>query len=170
MFCSVGLFVCFYISTTSPWLSYNRCWNRKTSTFLLQEFCCLLFEYFCDFHHILFCFYKDCHDSFDNELIGCLTFCVVIKDSFMILHVSFVISMIFTEETLSCGKEDTFPSFSIWRPLISFSHLIALRVSVLCWSIVQSVHPWGKAFILSPLLCSFHNGICYVDVGIIYCL
>ena len=129
-----------------------------------------------DFHHILFCFYKDCHDSFDNELIGWLTLCVVIKESFLILHVSFVIFMIFTDETLSCGKEDTFTSFSIWGPLISFSHLIALRISVLCWSVVQSVRPCllldlrGKAFIISPLLCSFHNGIYYVDNGIIYCL
>ena len=44
VFCSVSLFVCFYTSTTSPWLPCNRCWNRKTSIFLLQEFCCLLFE------------------------------------------------------------------------------------------------------------------------------
>ena len=44
VFCSVGLFVCFYTSTTSPWLPCDRCWNRKTSIFLLQEFCCLLFE------------------------------------------------------------------------------------------------------------------------------
>ena len=44
VFCSVGLFVCFYTSTTSPWLPCNRCWNTKTSIFLLQEFCCLLFE------------------------------------------------------------------------------------------------------------------------------
>ena len=44
VFCSVGLFVCFYTSTTSPWLPCNRFWNRKTSIFLLQEFCCLLFE------------------------------------------------------------------------------------------------------------------------------
>ena len=44
VFCSVGLYVCFYTSTTSPWLPYNRCWNRKMSIVLLQEFCCLLFE------------------------------------------------------------------------------------------------------------------------------
>ena len=44
VFCSVGLFICFYTSTTSPWLPCNRCWNRKTSIFLLQKFCCLLFE------------------------------------------------------------------------------------------------------------------------------
>ena len=44
VFCSVGLFVCFYTSTTSPWLPCNRFWNRKTSIFFLQEFCCLLFE------------------------------------------------------------------------------------------------------------------------------
>ena len=44
VFCSVGLFVCFYTSTTSPWLPCNRFWNRETSIFLLQEFCCLLFE------------------------------------------------------------------------------------------------------------------------------
>ena len=44
VFCSFGLFVCFYTSTTSPWLPCNGCWNRKTSIFLLQEFCCLLFE------------------------------------------------------------------------------------------------------------------------------
>ena len=44
VFCSVGLFICFYTSTTSPWLPCNGCWNRKTSIFLLQEFCCLLFE------------------------------------------------------------------------------------------------------------------------------
>ena len=44
VFCSVGLFICFYTSTTSPWLPCVRCWNRKTSILLLQEFCCLLFE------------------------------------------------------------------------------------------------------------------------------
>ena len=44
VFCSVGLFVCFCTSTTSPWLPCNRCWKRKTSIFLLQEFCCLLLE------------------------------------------------------------------------------------------------------------------------------
>ena len=57
---------------------------------------------------------------------------MVIKESVLIQHVSFVIFMIFTDESLSCGKEDTFTSFLIWGPLISFSHLIALRVSVLC--------------------------------------
>ena len=86
----------------------------------------------CDFHHVLFCFYKDCHGSFDNELIVRVTLCVVIKESFLIYHVSFVIFMIFNYETLSCGKEDKFTSFSTCGPLISFSHLIALRVSVLC--------------------------------------
>ena len=44
VFSSVGLFVCFYTSTTSPWLPCNRFWKRKTSIFLLQECCCLLFE------------------------------------------------------------------------------------------------------------------------------
>ena len=33
VFCSVGLFVCFYTSTTSPWLPCNRCWNRPPSSF-----------------------------------------------------------------------------------------------------------------------------------------
>ena len=36
VFCSVGLFVCFYTSTTSSWLPCNRFWSRKTSIFLLQ--------------------------------------------------------------------------------------------------------------------------------------
>ena len=44
VFCSVGLFVFFYTSTTSPWLPCNRFWNKKISIFFLQEFCCLLFE------------------------------------------------------------------------------------------------------------------------------
>ena len=44
VFCAVGFFVCFYTSTTSPCLPWNRCWNRKTSIFLLQEFRCLPFE------------------------------------------------------------------------------------------------------------------------------
>ena len=33
VFCSVGLFICFYTSTTSPWLPCNRCWNRPPSSF-----------------------------------------------------------------------------------------------------------------------------------------
>ena len=33
VFCSVGLFVCFYTSTTSPWFPCNRCWNRPPSSF-----------------------------------------------------------------------------------------------------------------------------------------
>ena len=72
---------------------------------------------------------------------------MVIKESFMILHVSFVISMIFTEETLSRGKED---NISFFFNLETFDFVFSsncpkgfsalLKCSAECASLRKSFH------------------------------